>query len=132
MYVIMDSSFLIEMISLGKDVLALAEEVLGIPIKPVILSGVERELRVLAKRPGLIGIRARGALEISGKYAFLDIPMEPGESVDDYIVRIAKKFVWPVATNDGGLRKKLREAGIPHIFLRSDGSVGVYGEVEMK
>jgi len=129
-YLIIDTSFLLEMVSLGKDLITIAESILGTPLKPVLLSGVKMELKDLFKRSGVKGMKVRAALELSENFELFDEPLYKDESVDEYIVRVARKMGWAVATNDKKLRKKLRIFGVPHIYLRSDGGVGVYGELE--
>ncbi len=129
-YLIIDTSFLLEMVDLGKDLIVIAENTLGVPLKPVLLSGVEMELKNLLRKSGHRSRKVRGALEISRSFKLLDIPLEENEDVDEYIIRVAREVGWAVATNDRELRKKLRLLGIPHIYLRSDGGIGVYGNLE--
>ncbi len=127
--VIVDSSFLLEMVEIGKDLLRLAEDMIEDRIEAIVLPGVLEELANLSGRPGRKGLKARLALQIARKFEILDFPRSGGEAVDDYIVRAASELGIPVATNDVELRAKLRAAGIPHIYLRADGGIGVYGEL---
>ncbi len=55
--------------------------------------------------------------------------MKEEESVDDVILRVASENKLPVATNDSELRKKLRERGIPVIYLREKSKLEVEGAV---
>ncbi|MFX1453635.1 MAG: PIN domain-containing protein [Promethearchaeota archaeon] len=42
----------------------------------------------------------------------------PNETIDNFILRIAKEKNWYVATNDKTLKKKLKNQGVPIIYLR--------------
>lgn len=46
--------------------------------------------------------------------------MKPGESVDDALLRYALENNAIVATSDRELRRKLREHGVPEIYLREE------------
>ena len=56
------------------------------------------------------------------------VEQEPNETKDDVIVRMAREWKCPVATNDQKLRKKLRDIGIPVIYLRQKNRLEVDGE----
>ena len=48
----------------------------------------------------------------------IDVELEPGETVDDSLVRVAKEKDFIVATSDTWLRKKLRAEGVRTLALR--------------
>ena len=52
------------------------------------------------------------------------------KAVDEAIVEYAKRLKAVVATNDRGLRAKLRKEGIPQVYLRGYDHLELYGEVE--
>lgn len=87
--------------------------------EPIILTPTYRELQKLAasKHPKR-RLEARLALKLAEKCRV--VKAEPGadETVDDLIVRLAKKWKWAVATNDRELRKKLKKSMVPVVFLR--------------
>ncbi len=51
----------------------------------------------------------------------------PNETADEYILRIAKKTKFVVATNDANLKKKLRDANNSVIYLRQKSYLAVDG-----
>jgi rRNA-processing protein FCF1 len=59
------------------------------------------------------------------------IPVEKGleETYDDVIVRVAAEWKFPVATNDRELRKRLKNLGVPVIFLRQKRRLMLEGAV---
>jgi rRNA-processing protein FCF1 len=57
----------------------------------------------------------------------LDEKLLPNETADDYILRIAKKTKFVVATNDTKLKKKLKDANNPVIYLRQKSYLAVDG-----
>ncbi len=54
----------------------------------------------------------------------------PNETIDEYILRIAKKTKFIVATNDANLRKKLRDANNSVIYLRQKSYLAVDGFID--
>lgn len=59
------------------------------------------------------------------------VPVEQGyeETHDDVIVRVASEWRCPVATNDGALRKRLRNISVPVIYLRQMSRLEMEGSV---
>jgi len=51
----------------------------------------------------------------------------PNETADQYILRIAKKTKFAVATNDAKLKKNLKDANNPVIYLRQKSYLAVDG-----
>src|SRR5438445_179056 len=68
------------------------------------LKGLSRSLR-----------EARSALKLAGGFRVLDVPGDAGDAILDAATRL--KAV--VVSNDAALLRKLKEARIPRIFLRS-------------
>ena len=51
----------------------------------------------------------------------------PGESNDDVIVKVAKEFRCPVATNDRILKRRLRNMGVAVIYVREKSRLEMEG-----
>ncbi|MCD6300775.1 MAG: 30S processome protein Utp24 [Staphylothermus sp.] len=91
----------------------------------IVLKPVIEELEKLAKKPQpSVSRKAKFALEIARKYCqIIDVKTNPGEKVDDIILRYASEHRVAVATNDKELRKRLRAHSIPEIYLREEGMI---------
>ena len=62
--------------------------------------------------------RIQMALIIAEKCEIHNESPLPKESIDEFILRMAKDKSWIVATNDKLLKKKLKNHGVPIIYLR--------------
>jgi len=88
-------------------------------VEPVVLSITIEELNgLLKKKSEKIRRQVLGALEVAKRCTLVNVEKKPGETFDDVILRVAREWGCPVATNDGILRKRLRRLGIATIFLR--------------
>lgn len=119
--VVFDTNMLL-LISEGVQVFSQIEEELETrPVYIVITPVLEELQRLASSGPPLLSKKARFAIEIAKKYcAIVDYPLREGESVDDCLVRFAIEHNAIVATNDKELRRKLRERGLPEIYLREE------------
>jgi len=101
------------------DVFGELEKILSVKVEPVLLPPVAEELERLASR-GKPKVRriALSALKLADKCVRLNVERKQGETVDDYLVRVAKELKLPVATADLDLKRRLRSEGIPSAFLR--------------
>ena len=82
-------------------------------------SAVVEELRGLSK-----SVReARGAQKLAERFRVLDVP----GVADDAILEAANRLKAAVVTNDAALLRRLRDARIPRIFLRSRSHLVVEG-----
>ena len=117
--VLVDSSFLMIAFELPLDVFGELEKILSVKVEPVLLPPVAEELERLASR-GKPKVRriALSALKLADKCVRLNVERKQGETVDDYLVRVAKELKLPVATADLDLKRRLRSEGIPSAFLR--------------
>lgn len=117
--IILDANFLMVPAQFGVDIFEGMTPLLNRKPEPIILTPTYRELQKLAasKHPKR-RLEARLALKLAEKCRM--VKAEPGadETVDDLIVRLAKKWKWAVATNDRELRKKLKKSMVPVVFLR--------------
>ncbi len=80
----------------------------------VIPTAVVRELQILAKE-SRAQKKIAAALKLIGKYRTIDVGFD---SADEALLKTAEKTQGIVVTNDGELRKRLKEYKIPVIFLR--------------
>lgn len=119
--VALDTNMLL-LIGEGVQVFSQIEEALEARPVYVVITPVIEELHKLASSgPPLLSKRARFALEIARNHCvIIDYPLVEGESVDDCLVRFAIEHNAIVATNDKELRRKLRERGLPEIYLREE------------
>lgn len=71
---------------------------------------------VLEEIKGLSGTdrRARAALDLASRYSVIEVE---GRG-DDAIIAAAQPAKAAVVTNDRGLRRRLKEAGLPVIYMR--------------
>jgi len=70
---------------------------------------------------------AKLALKIAEKSEVLEVELEPGESADDLMVRLAREWECLVATNDRELRRRLRSLMVPVIYLRQKSRLAIEG-----
>lgn len=128
--VLIDSSFILACLEKGKDLLSIAEKRFGSVFKPVTADAIIEELKLIASKGGKRGRLASLALEIVSKYNIISDKPMPNEDVDSFIARIAFEKKLIVATNDVKLRSRLRKLGVPHLYLRYDGSVDYFGHLK--
>ena len=69
------------------------------------------------------------ALELAKKCRLIQVEKGLKTTHDDVIVQVAIKWGCPVATNDRELRKRLRDHGIPVIYLRQKHRLEIEGAV---
>jgi len=117
--VIFDSNFLFVPLQFKVDIFEELMKLLNQRFDPILLSPTQRELLRIAER-GSPKMRklASLALKLAEKCRLIEVEPLLGETHDDVIVRVAKEWGCPVATNDRELRKRLRKERVPTIFLR--------------
>lgn len=96
-------------------------------VEAVLLRPVYGELKKLSMGGGTKGRYAEMALSYANKIKILDLEAKPGETVDDFILRLASEWKCPVATNDRVLRKKLRAIDVAVIYLRQKSHLEIEG-----
>ena len=128
--VIFDSNFLFIPSQFQLDVFEELTNILGQRFEPVLLSPTYRELLKIAEE-GSPKMRRQAslALKLAEKCLLIHIEKDQEETHDDVIVRVAAEWRCPVATNDRELRKRLRNRGIPVIFLRQRSRLELEGTV---
>jgi len=126
--VILDSNFLFVPYQFKIDIFDELEALIG-RFEPVVLSTALEELRSLSddKSSEKVRRQALSALELTKRCKLVDVEKRAEESSDDVILRVAKEWKCPVATNDGMLRKRLRKAGLATIFLRQRARLEIEG-----
>jgi rRNA-processing protein FCF1 len=125
--VIFDSNFLFIPLQFRIDIFEQLGALLG-RFEPVVLSTTVEELKSLTKkRSEKIRSQAEVALHFAGRCKVVKVEKKPRETYDDIILKAAKEWECPVATNDTTLRKRLREEGVTIIFLRQKCRLEVEG-----
>ena len=129
--VILDSNFLFVPLRFGVDIFGEVERLLGPLVVCLVPAAALAELGRLRgeSSPGLVR-EIDFALELAGRCRVLEGDRLEGESVDDLILRLAVGGGYLVATNDGGLRRRLRGEGVAVVFLRQRAYLEVEGYVE--
>ncbi|MEM2094970.1 MAG: hypothetical protein QXI32_06720 [Candidatus Bathyarchaeia archaeon] len=117
--VILDSSFLIDVLRFHIDIFKELERCLLEEFEVIILAPTLKELALIrdSQNPK-ISKAASLALAVASTLPVEEVSTKPGEKVDDLILRVAADRGWAVATNDRALKKKLIDNNIPVIFVR--------------
>jgi len=128
--VLLDSNFLFIPVQFKVDIFREMERLLVTRVKPILPSPVYEEVRSLALGgSSKISRQATLALKLAERCEVLETDRRPEETVDDYILRVARSLGCVVATADGELRKRLRAINIPVIYLRNKSYLAVDGGV---
>ncbi|HEC95002.1 MAG TPA: hypothetical protein ENI45_03445 [Thermoplasmatales archaeon] len=116
-YVIIDTNMLLTLFEQTFDLEGAILRTVG-RYEIIIPKAVVQELKVLSTAgKGATKRWAKAALTYIKKKGFR-IEDEDNEEVDNSLITLAKKLNGVVATNDKELKKRLREKGIPTLFLR--------------
>jgi len=128
--VILDSNFLFLPFQFKIDVLEELKTLLNRQFEPVVLSVTREEIQRIASKGG---VRTRSgaslALRLAEKCRVVDVEHDVRETSDDVILRIAKEWECPVATNDRSLRRRLRDINLPVIYLRQKSRLELEGSI---
>ncbi|MEA2089863.1 MAG: DNA-binding protein [Thermoproteota archaeon] len=128
--VILDSNFLFAPLQFKVDIFEELINLLNQHVDFVLLSPTREELQKLAKKGSpKLKKNASLALKLAEKCRVVQVNRTPNESYDDVIVRVAKKWKCPVATNDRTLKKKLRDISVPVIYLRQKSRLEMDGSI---
>ena len=131
--IIIDSNFLIMLSEIQINIISELDRLVKREYELVALSGVITELKELLSKSKP---KKRKKVEFALRFLkeqnikVLDEQFLPNETTDEYILRIAKKTKFVVATNDAKLKKKLKDANSSVIYLRQksylaeDGFIG--------
>ena len=128
--VILDANFFFIPIQFNLDIFDELTKILNKRFRPIVLSSTVKELQGLTESTSLkTRKQAINALKLIEKCQFVSIKKIPNETFDDVIVRISAEWKCPVATNDRNLRKKLRQQGVPVIYMRQKKRLELDGSV---
>lgn len=127
---IFDSNFLFVPSQFQLEIFEELANLLNQRFDPVLLSPTQKELQKLAEE-GSPKRRQQAslALKLAEKCRLIHVEKGLKETYDDVIVRVAAEWKCPVATNDRELRKRLRNLGVPVIFLRQRHRLELEGAV---
>lgn len=126
--VILDSNFLFIPSEFRVDIFEELESLLGRRVDPILLAPTYEEIRKIAEK-GSPKMRQQAslALKLAEKCRIVQVERGFEEACDDVIVRVAKEWRSPVATNDGTLRRRLRNINVPVIYLRQKSRLEMEG-----
>jgi rRNA-processing protein FCF1 len=128
--VVLDANFFFVSSQFNVDVFEELANLLNRRFEPVLLSSTQKELQGLAESSSPKQRKqAQLALRLAEKCRVVSAEKGSRETYDDVIVRVAAEWRSPVATNDRELRKRLRKAGVPVIFLRQKSRLEMEGAV---
>jgi len=128
--VVLDANFFFVPSQFELDIFEELANLLNQHFEPILLSSTLQELEGLAKSSSpKIGKQALLALRFAEKCHFVSVEKGLSESYDDVIVRVAAEWKSPVGTNDRELRRRLREHGVPVIFMRQKRRLALDGAV---
>lgn len=128
--IIIDTNFLFVPSEFRLDIFEELNKLTGQNVKPVLLSASYQELQRLAASNSVkLSKQAQLGLKLAEKCQIVEVKRKGSESNDDLILRVAVEWRCPVATNDRELRRKLRNAGVPVVFLRQKSRLDVEGNI---
>jgi rRNA-processing protein FCF1 len=128
--VVLDANFFFVPLQFNIDIFKEMVDLLNRRFEPIILSSTQKELQGLTEsRSPKQQKQAQLALRLAEKCHVIDVEKSLKETYDDVIVRVSAEWKSPVATNDRELRKRLREVGVPVIFLRQKQRLEMEGSV---
>lgn len=127
--VVLDANFLLVPPQFNLDIFEELANLLNRRFEPILLSSTQKELQGLANSSPKLRKQALLALRLAEKCRFVPVEKLFGETYDDVIVRVSTEWMCPVGTNDRELRKRLRQNGVPVIFLRQKHRLAVEGTV---
>jgi rRNA-processing protein FCF1 len=128
--VILDANFFFVPSQFNVDIFEELANLLHQRFEPVLLSATQKELQGLAETNSPKKQKqARLALRLAEKCRVVAAEKGVRETYDDVIVRVAAAWKSPVATNDRELRMRLRNLGVPVIFLRQKHRLELEGTV---
>lgn len=127
--VILDSNALFVPLQFRIDIFEELKKLLNMKFELILLSPIRRELEKLAEN-GSPKMRknASYALKMAEKCKLVELDEKiAGSSPDDAIFKVACEWKSLVFTNDGELRKRLRNINVPVIYVRQKSRLGIDG-----
>ena len=129
--IIFDTNFLMYSLDYKGDIFQAIEDAVNQRIEKIILSPVLEEIQHLTVcGSNKIKRRAQKVLELIHdkqlKFRTIVVQSKASDDVDQTITTYAQNNQCYIATNDKELRKTLRKAGFPVIFIRQRSRIGVF------
>jgi len=93
----------------------------------IVPSAVKSELTGISSRGGEGAPEASLALQLASRCRVVEVALQPGETVDDAIIKASQKLGAIVATTDIELKKRLRDINVPVVYLREKSKLEVEG-----
>jgi len=125
--VVLDSNFLMIPFQFNLDIFQEIEYLLQKKVDFVVPSAVKTELTGISSRGGEGAAEASLALQLASRCRVVEVTLDPGETVDDAILKASKKLGAVVATTDIELKKRLRDINVPVVYLRDKSKLEVDG-----
>ncbi|NJE54707.1 PIN domain-containing protein [Thermococcus sp. 21S9] len=131
-FVLPDTNFLLVPGQFGVDIVSELDRILDVKFKVVVPNVVLEELNVIEKKTrGRDLLAVRMAKKLAERFETVEIGEFGRRPIDDQIYDFAVKNERViVCTNDKGLKKRLREKGIPVVYLRSKKILELEGMLE--
>ena len=130
--VIPDTNFLLVPGQFGVDIIGELNRVLDVRFRIAVPNAVLQELEVIeSKSRGKDLMAIRMAKKLAERFEVVEIGRFGERPIDDQIFDFAVKNERViVCTNDKGLKRRLREKGIPVVYLRSKKILELEGMLE--
>ncbi len=125
--VFLDTNMLMITAEKRVDIFRQIETILQGKIEFIAPKIVLSELSAIAHERSQRGRHAELALRLAKRCKSSQGNPTPGESADEYLTRVAREKGGIVATGDAELRKRLRNANMPVIYVRKDLRLAIEG-----
>jgi rRNA-processing protein FCF1 len=129
--ILLDTNFLMIPIRFGVNYRAEIERIIEASFILITTSAVVDELKQLKNSVKIGELKEINfALALTENITIVNETLSNGETVDDQLIRFAKKEGCVVATTDSELKRRLRKSGIPVIFLRQTRHLVIEGLIK--
>ncbi|NJE11251.1 PIN domain-containing protein [Thermococcus sp. MAR1] len=130
--VIPDTNFLLVPGQFGVDIIGELNRVLDVKFRIAVPNAVLQELEVIERKSrGKDLLAIRMAKKLAERFEVVEIGRFGEKPIDDQIFDFAVKNEHViVCTNDKGLKRRLREKGVPVVYLRSKKILELEGMLE--
>ncbi len=128
--IIMDANAFFVPLKFKIDIAESLNSLLDRRFELVVLSPIIDELEKLAEKgPTKVRKEASYAIRLAEKCRIFHVCLDPENSPDDVIIKVARELGSPVFTNDRQLRKKLRDINVPVIYVRQKSRLEIDGRI---
>jgi len=126
--VVLDTNFILIPIRFGIDITAELGRVVEASFVLAVTPAVLKELKWLETKVKAAEVKdVRFALGMASGLKVTDDVLAKGEDVDDQLLRLAVERGYIIATTDVGLRRRLRERGLPVVYMRQGRHLAIEG-----